>query len=193
MRETRKVYAPLSMEYLFSEIFGSQTYHDFVGEHSFGKWKKEVLKLLKAIKKYILINLDTTDGLHKADLLMLCDQYEIDLKESKTIDQINLLAIEFLVKSNLMLMGMMPKHFFRNKVNRNEHYRLDRRRKVVYLQSNQQKVLTIFDLTDDYRYAGKLPEYNRLTSVFNKDYKRDSGKFIDWFKREYPEIYLEVF
>lgn len=193
IKERRKIYAPLSTEYLLSTIFGSQTYHGFVGEHNLASWKKHVIKLTNVIAKFVNINVTNADPGHKSAMLEENHFYLKQIKTAKAIDQINISLIEYLCKTLFLLLGMLPDNFFRKVVNHKEHYRLNRRRQIVYVQNFEQKFQAILDLTNDSRFSPDLPQREELFRAYRTEFKGDHEAFIDWFKYEYTDIYLRVF
>jgi hypothetical protein len=48
---------PLSFEHTMSYLFGEKNYHGYVGWVKKTQWKKDLLKIIKYIKKAIEINI----------------------------------------------------------------------------------------------------------------------------------------
>ena len=185
---------PISFEYLLTRLFGKRSYHGFSDVHSFKRWKKPIVKLFGAIRKTILINVDTTDMLHKSRLLRSCDEAisEITSAEVKVINQINVSAIEHLTEIVFELMGRMPDHRDYKVINRPEHWGLNTYRKLNYTQTNNQKASLIFDLVLEHQLYGKL-NYKELWNKMYYDFDNNSDEFIKWFKQTYTDLYLQVF
>ncbi len=189
------ILVPQSFEFLFSHMFGRKPYRDFMGEHIVSDWKKHILKAVKAIRKSILANIDTTDEFHKNKLLELCNQATQRIKEAKRKDQINLSAIECFIRITLELMGGMPYHWEMRVVNRLQDWKLNRHRKLAYLQTPNQKANLILYLTNWPPYCDRFSdkEKGELFHKFRYDFEGDGNRFIEWFKQKHKDIYLELF
>ena len=154
-----------------------------------------MLKVINGIRKAIIVNLDNCDVLHRKELLGLCEEAEKEIKKAKRKDEVNSILIEFLIKMVFELMGGLPENWHRKVVNRLEDWRLDKYRKLVYTQTAQQKANLILYFAKRYRarYEGRLPEERDLYRVLWHEFNGDFGKFVEWFRNKYRNIYPEIF
>ena len=185
--EKDTIYVPLSFEHLFSHIFGKKKYHGFVGRHQLNVWRKQVYKLIKVIIKFINYNIDISDNFHKNDLLKTCNNALTETSRAKTIEEINISLIENLIIIIIKMFGKMPDNWHKKTINRRDYYKLDKYRKIAYIQTSDQKAQLILAL------CNKEPYKNELYNKFWFDFHKDSQQFVDWFKNVYPKIYMEMF
>jgi hypothetical protein len=61
LADRKRISVPISIEYLFTFLFGKRTYHGFVGTHTTSEWKRQVLKIIQAIRMAIEGNIDIVD------------------------------------------------------------------------------------------------------------------------------------
>lgn len=193
IRET--IVVPQSFEFLLSLLFGRKYYRNFMGEHTWGQWKKHIFKVINAIRKSILVNIDTADQSHKRRLVQLCDEAAKKLKHAQGKDQVNLVALEYLTRTTFELMGQTPNHWEYRTVNREEDWRLDHHRKAVYTQSAKQKACYILHLTNWVPYCDTFSEDEKreLDRKLWYGFRGDGDRFMQWFKRKYKDVYLELF
>ena len=199
-RETINV--PLSFEHLLTQLFGQSFYNVSAGVHWSGVWKIYLSKLITAIENSILVNVDTCDTSHKKKLMLLCKGALKKIKEGKNKDELNIAAIESLTRIVFELMGQMPDNWTPQKLKGSvkcfKSWELDGHRKLTYTQTTHQKVMLILSSADSGAYTDRLPGQCELHDKFWHSPKLggfggDSNKFIQWFKKEYQDIYLELF
>lgn len=191
--EKDKISIPISFEFLLKTLFGNIVYHEFAREHKVYDWKTTILKMINAIRKSILVNLDITDDFHKNELLELCHIAEGKIKESKAKDAINVAAIENLIKIIFVLMGKIPDNYDKRVVNRLEYWKLNRYRKLIYTQTKSQKLNLILSLPNNLWYSDRFPEKLALFEKYRTYFRGDVDKFIRWFKNKYKDISAEIF
>jgi hypothetical protein len=172
-------------------MFGESCY-GFTGLRKVSSWKRYRLNIVKAVRNSILVNLDTADELHKNKPLELCDQASQSIRETGEKDRLNLLAIEYLIRVIFELMGRMPNHWSMKAVNRLEDWKADTFRKLTYVQTTKQKVELILSLPCMDKYRTRFAHEWELSKKL-RHLKDDGDRFVKWFKREYPDIYVEIF
>ena len=150
--------------------------------------------MIYTIRKSILLNINTADQSHKRKLLELCDETAKRLKEAQGKDQVNLAALECVVKITFELMGGTPNHWEYRIVNRAEDWKLDHHRKLAYTQTSKQKAnyilyLTNWTLHDTFSSEEKIELHDKLWY----DFRGNGDRFINWFKQRHKDIYLELF
>ena len=178
---------PISFENLMSSLFGKTNFHGTTGYIPLENWKKYILRIFKALKTSICVNIDIADLAFRSKIISICDEAIIKLEEAENMDEINTITIERLVKLTFMLQGGLPNNWNKKSVNLPHNWKLNTFRKVVYLQTDKNKVDIILNTYKNDEDIGDL--YNKL----NRDYKRNYSRFLDWFKKEYPERYSDIF
>ena len=185
---------PLSFEHTMSYLFGEKNYHGYVGWVKKTQWKKDLLKIIKYIKKAIEINIES-DQYHENKLRNLLDVLEERIKKHKDINDINVEIIEIFTIFIFELIGHFPEHLHWEHPYRDNFWKLDGFRKINYLQTDLQKANLIIYIVDVMRkYKIKIPtKYYTLGEVYSFKFKKNPVMFLNWFKSEYPEFYCEIF
>ena len=185
---------PLSFEHMMSYLFGEKNYHGYVGLIKRSKWKKDLLKIIKYIKKAIEINIES-DKYHENKLRNLLDVLEERIKKHKDINDINVDIIEIFTKFIFELIGHSPDHLKWQHPYKDNFWKLDGLRKVNYLQTNLQKANLIIYIVDVVKkYKIKVPsKYYNLGELYSFKFKNNPIIFLNWFKSEYPKFYCEIF
>ena len=186
-----QILVPLGFELMLRGLFGDLSYPTFSGHKSFISWKKAILRLAKAMLRTAKLNVES-DSYHEDSISSHFDQGIASLKASKTINEVNIAFIQLLASVNFELLGNFPRNFREANTSHFVHWTLDDHRKLQYSQSNQQKINVIFSLLKDDRYKNRLPKRDDLLDV-RASFGADKRGFLDWFKKEHPDIYLEVF
>lgn len=178
--------------YLLSLLFGKRNYHGFVGQHDIGSWKTQMVKVFRAISRSITLNIDS-DEYQINELSSLIERYCANVKKADSIDKINVLTIEALIKICFQLLGELPNNWDKKATSHSQAWILNTFRKVSYSQNLDQKVNLLISLTNDVDYSKRLPKRNILEAKLYDQLNNDKKEFIAWFKKEYTEVYLEIF
>jgi len=157
------------------------------------EWKKDLLKIIKYIKKTIKINIES-DKYHENKLRNLLNLEE-RIKKHKEINDINIEIIEIFTIVIFELIGHSPEHLHWKHPYRDNFWKLDRFRKIIYLQSDLQKANLIIYIVDVIKkYKITIPaKYYSLGELYSFKFKSNPVIFLDWFKSEYPKFYCEIF
>ncbi len=192
MSQKDHVVVPISFEALMRSLFGDK-YYRYVGEISKTTWKKDLRKIAKYIKKSIELNVDT-DQYHREHLLKLCEMLDKELESSKTTAQMNVITIEKLVKLIFYLLGNLPENWNMKSPYADRFWELDGHRRLLYVQSDEQKSYLLLNLIDIKKlFKIDLEDYDDLHEIFYTKFKSKAAEFIVWFKNTYPEIYCAIF
>lgn len=191
--EKESISVPISFEHLLTVLFGKQTYHGFVGVHKVYDWKTHILKLFNAIRKSIIINITVTDEFHKNELLVISGRAVEQIRQCKTKDEVNILALEYLTRIIFELMGKMPNNWDKKIVNRMEYWKLDEFRKLAYTQTERQKLNLILSLPNRDQYSDRFSDKSELFYKYRVNFRSNNNRFIKWFKEKYKDIYVELF
>jgi hypothetical protein len=168
-------------------------YHGYVGAVSARTWKKDLAKTTRYISRAIELNA-RTDSFHRRELLETRERLVSQIEGSKTADQANLAVIESLVKLVFMLLGDMPDNWNQKSPYRDSFWRLEAHRSQHFSQSSAQKVRLLIDLVDRrQRVKLDLGDYGSLREAYVSCSGGNPEQFLEWFKREYPASYCEVF
>ncbi len=192
MRE-KPIHLPFTFQDLLRAIFGKRSYEYMDEEVRFSAWKKIMRNTVKKIRQAIAVNLDTTDALHMRTLLGLCEAANQGIGRAKTKDELDSSVIEILVRIVFELLGGMPENRDKLGVSNPRCWKLDTYRKVSYTQTAVQRVATIFSLKQRNEYSERLPPMGDFYDKLWREFKGDRNKFLDWFKRKYTDVYLDIF
>lgn len=171
-------------------LFGKRNYHGYVGSVGKTTWKKDTQKIIKYIKKAILLNVNS-DNYHKSKLMRICDDLTEKIKKSTTIDEINILIIQEFTRLIFNLMGHMPNHWDHKQPYKDLYWKFYGHRSLLYIQNTDQKVGLILSLEKEIDIT--LCEYDSLGEVLCIKFRNDKGKFLSWFKKNYPSQYCDIF
>ncbi len=187
------MYAPISIEYLLSSLFGKLNYHGYVGSVSIPTWRKDLIKTTKYIRKAIEINVQC-DAIHKSSLLETCDRLQEQLAKSKTVTSLHAAAFEHQTKLIFLLLGNMPDHWRSRAPYSDKHWELDGHRTMQYQQTSAQNAYLLINLADIRKQLHVKPKnYEDLHDAFYRGSGGDPEVFLDWFKKEFPTEYCSVF
>ena len=190
MRNNDYLYLPLSFEYLMTFLFGSRNYHGYVGSVGKTTWKKDMQKIIKYIKKAIQLNVHS-DNYHKSKLMRICDELTEKIKQSKRIEEVNILIIQEFTKLIFNLIGNMPDHWRLKQPYKDLYWKFGGHRSLVYTQNTAQKVWLILSLGSEIDIT--FEEYDSLNEVLHFKFRDDKYKFLSWFKKNYPNQYCDIF
>ncbi|PKP61921.1 hypothetical protein CVT91_01360 [Candidatus Atribacteria bacterium HGW-Atribacteria-1] len=184
---------PLSFEHTMSNLFGEKNYHGHVVWVKKTEWKRDLLKIIKYIKKAIEINIES-DIYHENKLGNLLD-LEKRIKEHKDINELNIEIIEIFTIVIFELIGRLPGHLHCKHPYSDNFWELDEFRKIVYLRSDSQKANLIIHIVDVIKkYKITIPtKYLNLRELYSFKFESNPVMFLDWFKSEYPKFYCEIF
>ncbi|MDP2681338.1 MAG: hypothetical protein Q8P28_00820 [Deltaproteobacteria bacterium] len=86
----------------------------------------------------------------------------------------------------------MPDYSQRKILNRNNDYSLDRFRELKYYQAPYHKMRTILEASR-YKPFCDYHKHEDLQETYYTNYNGDSKGFIEWYKKNYPEVYMKIF
>jgi hypothetical protein len=184
---------PISFEYLLTHLFGKQQYHGYVGAVRASRWKRDMLKVLKYLRRSILLTV-SADNHHKKQLLKTCDETSKLLDEASTINGMNVALIEGLTKLSFRFVGNLPDHWRRKSPYRDRFWELNGHRSITYVQTDEQRAGLLIYLVDIRKlYKITLTEYEDLHEAFYRGFKGNPSGFLDWFRNFFPKVYSDVF
>lgn len=151
-------------------------------------WKKLQRKIHSVLKKAVENNLQS-DGFHKTRInRYLCNIEETcNSKENGDIEII--LSLTAMV---LELLGGLPDYSERRVLNRSNDYFLSALRSLRYCQTPHQKMRTIIEAARYRPYC----DYHKSEDLYEEYVTRYNGNskgFLDWYKKQYPAAYAEIF
>lgn len=174
---------------LNKSLFGCQSKDSQMYERTEIEWKKLLKKYVIEIQKYLNENIDT-DSIHMERLLDAASSSESALKNDEYLP----LYIEGLIRLIFTLIGQSPEHYRRKGGRKTkDHYKLDKYRNIIYSQNANQKYQLLY-YASRYNYISirnlKLVYYDFCKKFGFHEKKR---KFINWFKKKYPNDYLRIY
>lgn len=183
---------PIDFEYLLSHLFGNQNYHAVTGTNNIKFLKQSYTKIFKSIKRSIELNIITSDQVLLEELINICDNALLQLKQKKTAELINIKMSTYLTKLVFLLIGSFPKNWDRRKTNFNKEWILNRYRSISYTSTFQQKCFLILDNYEKHAKKKSYPKIEDLWYKLNYDFKNDYFKFVKWFKENHFEIFKKI-
>lgn len=179
---------------LIQNLFGDKLYREVKDWQSPNELKKYLLKILKAYEKSIKSSIDFADLDHKNTMFNLLEFYENQIKLSKTFGDLDQTFISLQSELIFLLIGKMPNNWREKEVRMiSSNWNLNEERKIIYIQNNEQKKNVIFEKLNRGLFAEKLPEYSEMRKIYLLDFNKNENDFMNWFKSEFPMIYLELF
>ncbi|MFA6449363.1 MAG: hypothetical protein WCX65_07850 [bacterium] len=159
----------IDFEYLLTNMMGGKRCHGSAGHHDLNAWKEVVGKIFKSLKKHISYNVESTDNFHKKEMLQECKRALENISEAEIVHHVNEAAIIRLTYLAFLLLGQQPDNKDKNILNRAEHYKLDKFRKITCSQTNDQKIQLFLFLITEKPYINKYKE-SKYFIGFNKKY-----------------------
>ncbi len=189
-----KIHAPYEFEYILSRLFGNRTYNGFcnIGNRP-AVWKRHISRVLKSLRKAVITNVKLSDRYQQRILTGICDNGLKTLKDAKTIHQINFALIICLVRLVFSLLGRMPNYYNRRLVTSRHDWDLSGHRTLIYVQNERQKANLIRSLSEEGPYVSRFSKSDELFHKYVGDYRGKPEAFVNWFKQNYPDIYVELF
>lgn len=186
-RDMDTVEFSIPTEDLLRRLFGRSMLY-IHGQRSEKTWKKLQRKIHFFLKKAVENNLQS-DGFHKTRInRFLCNIEETcNSKENGDIEII--LSLTAMV---LELLGGLPDYSERRALNRSDDYFLSALRSLRYCQTPHQKMRTIIEAARYRPYC----DYHKSEDLYEEYVTRYNGNskgFLDWYKKQYPAAYAEIF
>jgi len=179
---------------LIQNLFGDKPYREVKGWQSPKELKKYLLKIIKAYEKSISLNIDFADLGHKNTMFDLLEIYEKQIKLSKTFGELDQTFISLQSELIFLLIGKIPNNWRKKTVRMiDSNWNLNEERTIIYIQNNEQKKNVIFEKLNRGLYAEILPDYSKMRKIYLFDFNGNENDFMNWFKNEFPSIYLELF
>lgn len=177
----------LSSEVFLCRLFGRPMAY-IHGVKNEKKWKKITRRILSILTKAIQKNFHS-DGFHKFCVNQYLWQLEKACKSRENTDIEIILSLTGMV---LELLGGVPNYTGRKALNRKDDYLLSGFRELHFSQTLYQKVWTIVEAA---RYRPYY-DHHKSEDLFQRyvtEYNGDPEGFLDWYKKEYPEVYSQIF
>ena len=182
-----------SFEIFLKYLYGRKYYHQISGFKSKSEWKKVILKIINSIEKSIRLTIENIDATHKTNLINDCQYIRDNISNARNLNEINEKTILGLFRLIFLFIGEKPNNWKFDKPYHSNHWTLNKKRQVVYIQSAKQKAELILEKAsknDDLREDSF--NFHSLHKKLFYDFKGDYQKFIDWIKKNYTEKYLEI-
>ena len=178
MKDLERVQLDDSVECLFGSLFGQRAANKFSSTRKLKQWKRDLVKLFTTINTALDLNLQNADNRLRQDLAGLLDQAIDELKQCENKDKLHTFAIDRLVRIVFHILGGLPDHHSRTASVPPTYWKLDQYRSLMYVYSEKQRAQLLRSM---------LKEDEWMNAP-----RRDCD-LIEWFKRTYPERYLQVF
>jgi hypothetical protein len=187
-RAARKTAVPKSMQIQLARLFGEASKEAKATTRTPAEWRRALRRVLADLDKYLDENV-TTDEMHRFMLATGLWAASEALKEEDFWPGYT----EGLTRFALSLLGDYPDHRKqRLHGKRKSHYSLRRFRSVVYSQTPEQKVKTLFGTS-----SFGVPKLSTNPITLWREYvarvqSPSYRKFLQWYRKHYPQDYAAV-
>jgi hypothetical protein len=188
----KSVVIPIEFEYLLSHLFGKQNYHAITGTNNIKFLKNTYTKIFKSIKRAVELNIISSDEVLIEDLVYICENSLLELKQKYTAELLNIKMSTYLTKIVFLLIGQFPSNWDKHKTNFKKEWILNRYRTINYTSDFQQRCFLILDNYNKHSNPSQHPKLNKLWDKLNYEFKNDYSKFVKWFKKNYFDIYKKI-
>jgi hypothetical protein len=188
-----KMHLSLQFENMLSLLFGKENYYGDIANMGNSEWKKNLLKIVKAIEKSVNQNINYTDEYQKTEFDNLIKQLKSKISLSNSINQTNHDTILGFTKLIFNLLGRFPYNWDKKNTSRKELWKLNEFRTLGYTQNFTQKANLIIHLSEYSNYNEGLPPKRELQKKLYMELKNNEVEFVEWFKKCYPNTYLKIF
>lgn len=148
-------------------------------------------RIIKTLRRAIFLNI-ITDKNHLKQINTSLHKLESSLKD-KDFEPLYIVALLELI---FLLLGDYPNNWQKKSVSPDDCYSLNKRRSLIYYQNIKQKVFIIFKAHTEKEQLSKELPFWKLTSFFRKQHSNKNiycQEFIDWYSKNYPIYYSELF
>ena len=129
-----------SMKAVLEQILGGDAYRKLKETGTLKDWKKESVRLLKAIQLSVVSTVRVADGDWHQDVKEVIAMGEGSLASSKSIDETFACLAATLTRLVFLQLGFLPNRMLVNRVGLTEpNWKLDILRSVQYVQDERQK------------------------------------------------------
>ena len=185
------IIVPKPFQVQFSRLFGESSKIAKAQKLTDNQCRKVLKGLLDEIHSYIEENV-ITDELH---YVMLCSGLASASNSIKNDEFFWPGYIEGITRLCLLLLGDYPDHRKRKGgKKKQDHYKLNRHRKLCYAQDADQKVRVLWASTRS-GFLEPPHDFNSIMGEFRseKGYKASYSDFIRWYRTKYPQEYSKLF
>jgi hypothetical protein len=175
---------------VFYEALVWRSYYHYVGNHNFKEWKKDLVKVLKSINRAINETIET-DKMHLQEIKEMIERGIKSIEKSDSFNSLNSETIACLSYIIFMILGKRPGNMRKKSVSNKNCWKLNEYRTIHYSQNYEQKAKLLLSLPDHWKYSENFKNKKSLIDVFSEI--RNYKDFVEWFKKEYTNIYLEIF
>ena len=188
-----KIHVSLQFENMLSLLFGKDNHNGDIGNMRNPTWKKNLLKIIKAIEKGISQNVNYTDEYQRVELYNILEQLKSKISASKSINQTNHDTILGFTKIIFNILGRFPYNWDKKNTSKKELWKLNDFRTLGYTQNYTQKANLIIHVSEYANYNEGLPPKRELQKKLYMELKGNDFEFVEWFKKSYPNVYLKIF
>jgi len=187
------IYLDPGFEKFLNRVYGKNRFHGFSGNKKKTEWKNILLNLFERLENHFEINIQNdSEQLH--ELKKHLSVIRKTLSRNKSINHTTVNTIRILFDMCFQLLGEQINNTERKVVNHHTHYKLNQKRTIAYFSNNDQKFWQVHSRAGTSRFLEEgFPTKIELEDFYFQDLKKDSDKFMKWFKDEYPDLYLEMF
>ncbi|MGV0994377.1 hypothetical protein [Empedobacter falsenii] len=178
----------ISLSLFFAQTFGEDEYYNFKENATLKEYKTNFNKLISSLKKTFENTVNSTDQIHKEQINNLISQEKKNIQKCNSVEDIYKSLIIFYPKLYFLILGEIPLNLNKKRVS---NWSMNSFRQIEYKQNSIQKSNLLINLLEKDKVK-EIEPYNDLLEKYNQTHNSKES-FIDWFKRNYPIHYINIF
>jgi hypothetical protein len=181
---------PRAVQVQLARLFGEASAEASAQTRTPAQWRRTLKRTLDELYQYSQANV-TTDEMH---WFMICTAFAAAAESLKEEDFWPG-YVEGLVRLNLLLLGDYPDHRSRKGgKKREDHYRLNQFRNVIFAQDNDQR-RRVIHAAPRFGFPTLSVSPRDLMTEYVSQFGHDAARkgFMRWFKAVHPQDYAKLF
>lgn len=190
MPGTKPGRVPKAMQVQLARIFGQRSREARAPTRTSAQWRHTLKAILLELDLYRRANVQS-DTLHN----LMLDSGLASADSALQQEDFWPGYVEGILRFALVLLGDYPNHRRRKPGRKaNDHYRLNLRRSVAYVQNAEQRFRTLWAASQMHLPNVPGPMW-QVMELFYQEYSYHVPRrvFLDWYRRHHPEAYAAIF
>jgi hypothetical protein len=181
----------MAVEFFLSFVLGTSSTHGVGACLDDVEWRRYCKRLTCELEKYIATNV-VTDRDHDGQIRTAISKLKRATRPGLDPRLRERILVVALLELSLLLLGDLPNHRKRKKINRPEHYLLNKYRSLHYSQMADQKAKLLGKFYEP--FAVESPVKTRIWNEYDLSRRQIGGsaRFVEWFHKNYPAEYEKL-
>ena len=184
----------LGFAFHVQSLYGRYMYSLHKDWQSLNSLKEILRRLLKTYSAACIATIEEADESFYDELQAIFEKSDERIKMSSSMDDIDQVFIT--IQSEILfqiLGGPQPNNWSKEKVsNHKRNWKKNSFRTLSYRQNMEQKAWSIIFHSKKYQTEFNLPTEDDLKRTLWLSFKNDHSSFVDWFKTDFPEVYVRI-